>query len=127
ATSSVRQKIKSLVLIDAAVYRQRLPFHVAVLRVPFLSELILKYTTPSWRVKLVLNAAFWNRKLISRYRIERHAKSLDFPGSHWALIQTARQMLSIDLEAFARQIGNIDLRTLIVWGEKDRIVPVRQA
>jgi pimeloyl-ACP methyl ester carboxylesterase len=49
------------------------------------------------------------------------------PGSHNALVQTAKQILPDNHEGIIGQIKLINVPTLIVWGRNDPIIPLKNA
>lgn len=116
--------LSSMILIDAASYRQSLPSFIAILTVPILGVLS-QYLLPSRsQVRIVLKKAYFDDRLIPRASVEAYAKLLREPGGKYALRQTARQLIPPDLDALSAQYARIHLPTLIIWGRHDEIVPV---
>jgi pimeloyl-ACP methyl ester carboxylesterase len=124
--ASSTDRITSLVLIDAAAYPQRLPFFIAVLRWPILNHLVLQLPA-KWQARLILNTAFYDRRKVTEDRVERHAQFLHSPGSHTALITTAKQLLPQNADDFLKRLPTITVPALVIWGNQDRIIPVQNA
>jgi len=124
--ASSSDRIAGLVLIDAAAYPQRLPFFIAVLRWPVLNHLVLQLPA-TWQARLILKKAFYDPLKVTKNRIQRHAQFLYLPGSHTALITTAKQLLPQDPGELLKQLRTITVPTLVIWGNQDKIIPVQNA
>lgn len=118
--------IVGLVLIDSVGYPQPLPFFVNAMRNP-VTRFLVQLLTPEHRVKLVLNKAFEVKARITPDRVERYAFFLRLPGASTALARTAERVLPPDLESIAARFPEIHVPVLIIWGEKDRVVPPENA
>jgi pimeloyl-ACP methyl ester carboxylesterase len=119
--------IKHLVLLDAAGYKQPLPFFVGVLRIPGLRRVILKRIPPRAQVQVTLRRLFYNRHAVTNERVQRYARYLRLRGADQVLVDTAREVAAFDSKTFMQTIRNISLPTLIVWGEEDPAISVRNA
>ena len=118
---------KGLVLIDPAVYPQKFPSYIATLRRPVVNKLIFLLTSSSFRARYALNRAFYNKAAITPERIERYARFLDLPGAHDAFIAAARQIDRTDPTELVAHLGEVDGRTLVIWGAHDPVMPVANA
>ncbi|HEX6324083.1 MAG TPA: alpha/beta hydrolase [Vicinamibacterales bacterium] len=122
-----RDAVKALILIDAALYRQELPFFIEGLRVPLLNRLFLALTTPEFRARFTLRRIYRNQEAVTDERVERHARFLDAPGAREASIQVAMQINNLDFEKVERAVRAVRVPTLIVWGERDPVIPIANA
>jgi pimeloyl-ACP methyl ester carboxylesterase len=122
--STHRQRPKALVLIDAAVYPQDLPFFVSNLRRPLLNRLILNATSASFRARYTLTRVFRIQAAVTDDRVERYARFLDLPGSHGSFITAAKQIDAIDPEVVPAIAKSVDVPTLILWGSEDPVIPL---
>ncbi len=118
--------IAGLVLIDSAGYPQPLPLFVTALRNPF-TRPIAQLLPAGLKVRLVLEKAFEVKSQITPERIERYAFFLRLPGANFALARTAEFILPPDLDAITARYPEIEVPALIIWGEKDRVVPLENA
>lgn len=125
-TDSGQDSPKGLVLIDSAGYLQKLPFFVAAVRNP-ITRIISDLMPPDVRACYVLRRIFRVKERITPDRVHRYAFFLDRPGSRCALRQTARQILSSDVETLASRLPTMTVPTLILWGENDSVIPLNNA
>jgi pimeloyl-ACP methyl ester carboxylesterase len=119
---SVPARVDRLVLIDSAVYPQPLPFYISLLRIPILKKVIPHLLSADARVRLVLARGFYDNSKVTAGRVRRHAQFLDLPGSLHALIETAYQIIPDDIQLFLGKLKEVNIPTLIIWGEHDRII-----
>lgn len=121
------ERVEKLVLVDAVIndIPIRHPiFKLAGIRgigevvTPFLinSKALLKF-----RMKGTL--APENHELITRDRIESVIRPLSAADAHNSLLQTARNW---DADRIERDAHLINQQTLILWGEKDKIIPLSE-
>jgi pimeloyl-ACP methyl ester carboxylesterase len=119
--------ITRLVLIDTAGYQQPLPFFVGTLRIPILNYVVLRSTPARIRAKITLNHLFWAREHVTEERIKRYAQYFDLPGAHSSYIAAARHLVPSDHGEVVSRIASISIPTLILWGEHDAAIDVRNA
>lgn len=122
-----RDAVKALILIDAALYPQDLPFFIEGLRLPLLNRVFLALTTPEFRARFTLRRIFRNQEAVTAARVERHARFLDAPGARDAFIQVAEQIDDLDFDKTERAIRAVRVPTLIIWGEQDPVIPIANA
>lgn len=118
--------VVGLVLIDSVGYPQQPPFFISALRNPF-TRFFVRLLPARFKVRLVLERAFEVKSRITPDRIERYAFFLRSPGANFALARTAEQMLPPDLDTITTRFPEIELPALIIWGDKDRVVPLENA
>jgi pimeloyl-ACP methyl ester carboxylesterase len=118
------QRTAGLVLIDASVYEQGLPFFIVALRSEFARFLVYTFTTPDWRAGVVLKRAFASDSAVTPDRIRRYSKYFDLPGAHYAFERSAEQIVPPDVERLERDLSTIAVPTLAIWGAEDKIIPV---
>lgn len=105
-------RVRSLCLIDAIAYPQDLPFFLEILRTPVLGPAALNL--PSFVKDL---PAIFLPPGYARYYGRKRVRE--------ALIRTARLIDAESLAPYARRLKTIDLPTLVIWGRKDGVVPLR--
>jgi len=116
--------LSSLILIDAACYRQPMPLFIRVLRWPVAGPLVQALAPARLQVRTVLRLAYHDGGLIPDASIEAYAAPLRAPGGRAALRATAQQIVPADIDALVARYPTIDVPTLVVWGRHDRIVPL---
>jgi pimeloyl-ACP methyl ester carboxylesterase len=119
-------RIGSLVLIDAPATAQRLPFFIRPLANPLLSSL-LGAVPAHTSARYVLRRIVHDAKQVTGEQIERYARFQDLPGSLSAMSACARQIIPQRAHYPPARLDAIRTRTLILWGEQDRVVPRWQA
>jgi pimeloyl-ACP methyl ester carboxylesterase len=134
ALEMLRDRNKSLVdrliLIDALGFPEKVhfPLYINILRVPIVNRLVLNLTSEQFRARWVLKRVFFRRTLVTSERVCRYAQFFDMPGTHDAFIRTARQLGDkAENVQLPSQIVKIEISTLIIWGTKDRLIPLPQA
>lgn len=119
-------EIVALILIDSAGFSQKLPFFISSLRNP-VTRLVSRLLSPEYRVRLVLEYEMVVKSQITPARIERYAHFLRFPGTEFALAQTAKYIVPEDAESIAHRFAGIAAPTLLIWGENDPVIPLEHA
>jgi pimeloyl-ACP methyl ester carboxylesterase len=120
-------QISKLVLLDAPGYPQHFPFFITILRAPILNRLSLNLTPASTRARFILDHIFWDKTRVTNERVHRYAQFFDLPGSHDALVDSARQLVPSDPSILSGRISQIKVPTLILWGRRDPLVELWQA
>jgi len=117
-------RVKGLVLIDSAGYPQKLPWFVRLARVPVLNNLGARLLSPRFLTGMALRKCYYNRDKITDEMIDTYAYYGSLPGAREAVQQTALQIIPPDMAAMIAQYKTIRVPTLIIWGEKDKVVPL---
>ena len=120
-------RVDQLVLIDAAVYPQRLPFYMSLLKIPIVNRVIPHLMSADRQVKLALDKGFYDDSKVTADRVRRHAQFLTLPGSLHALIETANEIIPDDIQSFLGKLKEVSIPTLIIWGQQDQIISEKQA
>jgi pimeloyl-ACP methyl ester carboxylesterase len=112
-------RVRSLCLIDPVAYPQEFPFFFELLRVPVLGPLALNFPFSSIIPLSVLGAlpAISLPSQYSRYYARRRVRE--------ALIKTARLISAETLARYVRRLKTIDVPTLVIWGRRDPVVPLK--
>jgi pimeloyl-ACP methyl ester carboxylesterase len=113
-------RVRSLCLIDAVAYPQDLPFFVQILRTPILGPLALNLP---FFVDILPLPVLGPVPIISL--LPRYARYYARRRVREALIETARLINAEHLARYEQRIKTIHLPTLVIWGRKDRVVPLK--
>jgi pimeloyl-ACP methyl ester carboxylesterase len=117
--------VEKAVLIDSAAYPQKLPKFFRRLKSPLLGPLLLHLIPTRLQVRNTLGKVFSDPGVITPEHIERYTRYFSGKGTSYVLRATVR---SIDPEAYAgisEGYGKITVPVLIIWGEEDRVVKLR--
>lgn len=113
-----------LILIDPAVYIEKLPFLLFRLKEPFLKNLIIDFIPAKLIATISLRRMFVDKQRITKERINNYAYPLKIPGSKTSYKRTAIEMYPYIKDNIEPYIKNIKEKTLIIWGEKDPLIPL---
>jgi pimeloyl-ACP methyl ester carboxylesterase len=116
--------IKSLILIDSAAYKQKIPSFIAMLRIPVINKLILSILPDNFVVKWILKESFYDDKKITDEMIKTYVSLKRLPGAQYALIKTAEQLTLPHLDEITEKYKEIKAPVLIIWGREDEITPL---
>jgi pimeloyl-ACP methyl ester carboxylesterase len=122
-----KRRLAALVLCAPAALPQDLPLFVRALNLPLVGAFSFGLVPPRTlaRAGLLLNYAVKTR--IPKDAIEAYAAGLRPPGSAYALTQTVRQIVPENVVALTAELATIDVPTLLLWGERDRLIPFASA
>jgi pimeloyl-ACP methyl ester carboxylesterase len=112
-------RVRALCLIDPVAYPQEFPFYFEVLRMPVLGPLAVNFSF----VRVLLSAAA--RALPDTLPPPRYSRYYARKSVREALIDTARLVHAETLARYVRRFKSIEVPTLVLWGRRDRIVPLR--
>ena len=128
-------KVRGLVLIDAAGYPHQLPVHVHTLGsypgtlLTYAPILTLARTCgllrlATWRT---FRRCFHDRSKIPPELATVARAALETPNAAYAYHYSAQNLIPPDIATFHQRFGDITCPTLVLWGQQDRILPVRSA
>lgn len=120
---SYPERVTDLVLVDSAGYpilRPALVFRLA--RIPLLSTLLAR-ADPGPMVRRTLKAAYGDPRKVTPELIERYRLLALRQGNRAAFVERAR-VSQVDRSA---DISRVRVRTLVLWGRDDRLIPVTDA
>jgi pimeloyl-ACP methyl ester carboxylesterase len=116
-----------LVLIDSAAYKVELPFFVYYLRFPVIAPLMLKLISPEFQAEFTLKKLFYFDYRVTDERIGRYAFFVEMEGHNNTLLECADQIIPEKHEYYTSRYKNIDIPTLIIWGEDDNALKISSA
>ena len=117
-------RITRLVLLDSIAYPQNIPVFFRLLDVPLMSQLGVRMVPPSVQTRVALQIAYFDDSKIDPEEIELYAAPLKTAAGKHAIIHSARQIVPEDIDALSERYKTIELPTLILWCDHDRIVPL---
>ena len=118
-------RVSQLILVDSAGYppeggELRWPTRLA--RLPLVGDIAIYFKPQLW-VRLSLSRAYAESAKVTDELVKRTAELQRFPGNPEATLQRARTQRLLDPGPLKR----LNVPTLILWGGKDRWVPVTDA
>lgn len=119
-----RNSIRSLTLVDGLALPQRIPWLLQPAFSPRLGSFLTSLLPPRLIVRAVLRFAFYDGRRITEEMVRTYAKNLESEEGRHASLETARQMIPDDLEGTIEKYRQLTLPALLIWGRRDRIVPL---
>lgn len=124
-------KIRALVLEAAAGHLQQLPVYVQLLAQwpgrlllwPWLLRLCLRTGLARRLARRTFAQAFHDTSKIPADLVDVAVEVLQRPNTLYAYRESARNLIPADMDSFPERYRDIDIPTLILWGQQDRIVP----
>ena len=117
------ERLSRLVLI-AGAGMPCMPRHIGLGRIPVLGRIWVRYLPARSMVRYALKLAVYDQNTITASQVEAYAEPLTGKEARNALKKTVRQLLSLDVDAIIERYPELEVPTLLLWGEADRIVPL---
>ena len=117
-------RFSKLVLIDSGGYDKDLPGYLKLLRSVF-GLPVLKILGSKRVVTTVLKISYAQPGRITQAQIAAYAAPLNDKNGKYALSQMAKQAIPGNIKQIIAQYPNIKVPTLILWGDNDRVIPLR--
>lgn len=119
--------VEKMVLIDCAAYPQRIPKFFRRLRSPLFGPLFLRLMPARLLVRGMLEKVFFDPAAATPERCERYRGYLKGKGVPYVLRATVKAIDPAAYTRIAESYRTIETPTLILWGEEDRVIRVRNA
>jgi pimeloyl-ACP methyl ester carboxylesterase len=116
------RRLSNLILIDAGAYPDHLPSHLTILRVPIIGWLAVHLIPSKAQVRRVLRDSYYAPCKITREQIAAYARPIAAKGGRHALLQLGKKAIPPDIKEIIARYPTIKARTLILWGENDRLL-----
>jgi len=118
-------RLSKLILLDSAGYDELIPWYVKLLRTPVLGWLVVHLLSNKRLAKTVLKESYYNDNLITDAQVAAYAKPLGMKNGKYALLKAAKQAIPKDFEKLIAKYPTISVPTLIIWGDKDKVIPIK--
>ena len=118
-------RLSKLILIDSAGYNESLPWHFSLLKKPLVGWLSIHLMPRKAFTRRVLRFVYYDKSLITKEQITSFARPVKSPGARQALLETARQAIPKNIDELTQRYKDICVPTLIIWGEEDRVIPLK--
>lgn len=115
-------RVSQIILVDSAGENREAAWPTKVARLPLVGDIGIHFKPELW-VRRKLGEAYADPAMVTDERVKRTAELQRFPGNREATLQRARTQEPLDPTPLKR----LSLPTLILWGAKDRWVPVSDA
>lgn len=118
------KRVKRLILVDSIAYRQPLPFFFQLLKTPGIAEMGMRLVPPEVQTANALAHAFHEGKRVPADAVLHYAQPLHTPAGRHALTQTISKIMPDNIEDFTLRYRSIRLPALLIWCDRDTIVPL---
>ena len=117
-------RLKRLILVASAAYKQQLPPFVALAKYRRLVSTVLRILGTRFVIRHVLKSIVFDASAVSDDQVLGYAEPLSSLEAHRALIDTALAIVPPDLGEMTARFEELDVPTLVLWGRQDRVVPL---
>lgn len=117
------ERLTRLVLVAGAGV-PCMPRHVGLARIPLLGRIGLTLIPTRLLVVYTLRLAVFDRETITQTQIEAYTEPLMGRNARYVLRETIRQLIPDEMDSFLARYPDLDVPTLLLWGDSDRIVPL---
>lgn len=114
--------VGGLVLISAAVFRQRLPRFLGLARKRGLGELFLVAPPPRWALRAGIRTIVARKETVTPEQVEGYRAPLLPRDRRRAILRAARQITPDEAEELEKRYPELEVPALILWGEEDPVV-----
>jgi pimeloyl-ACP methyl ester carboxylesterase len=125
------KRVNKLVLVDNAGLGKEVTWTLRLMSLPLLGEL---FSYPSRRgIEIFFKLAVRNRALVTKDFVELYYDIFSQPGSQQWFLRILRQIVNIRgareeiLGPIMNNLQKITQPALIIWGVKDRVLPLKHA
>ena len=118
------ERVSHLILVDSSGYpgTGRVPLSIRLARLPVIGGIGI-YFKPDSHARETLLDVYADPAMVTPERVKRYAELQRFPGNRHATLMRVQMQDPLDPTTLKR----LDVPTLIVWGAKDKWVPVADA
>jgi pimeloyl-ACP methyl ester carboxylesterase len=123
----IEARVKKLVLIDTAGLFQKIPDFIDDLTVMSTHNPLLRLTDVNLISRMVLETTYYDKRKISDELIKEYADILRLKNAKECLIESAKQIAIANIRSFHKKMAALNLPTLLIWGEEDKIIDLEDA
>ena len=112
-----------LVVMSGPVFPQKLPPFLTLARTRGIGELLLMFPPPRWALRVGIRGIVVRKESVTQEQVDGYRTPLLHRGRRRAILRAARQIDPGEASTVAVRYSELDLPTLILWGEADPVVP----
>jgi len=116
------EKIKKMVLLDVAAYRQKRPYLLDLMQIPLLGKIGFYLLPAHYKVLEGYKFAYYDDSKIPKQMVDTLAKYMQMENAKYAFVRANDALIPDDIDAIEKRYGEIDIPTLILWGYDDVVI-----
>jgi pimeloyl-ACP methyl ester carboxylesterase len=120
-----RQRVDKLVLVSAAAMPNPLPLMAKFFNLPGIGEFLLNLKTDAFRKAALTDVFIHNKALVTDAYFENVTRAQKIRNTVEVGLKIQRANFFGMLGAEVRQLGDMDVPVLLVWGREDKATPLR--
>jgi len=121
----LRERLAGLVLVSAAVYPQQFPPFIRLARTRGVGDLFLLAPPPRWAIRMGLHGIVFDPDSIDDEQVTIQRAPYLALEQRRSLLRAARAIDPVAGASISGRLGTLRLPTLLIWGEEDRVIPVK--
>ncbi len=114
--------VRRLVLVDTVVFPMELPLEGKLALLPRLGPFVFKQLYRRTDLRRYLSKVFSTPELLDERAVDVYWDRLGRDGGRETAYAMLEQMTRLD--ALSERLGRVEAPTLVVWGDRDRLMPV---
>jgi pimeloyl-ACP methyl ester carboxylesterase len=114
-------RVRGLVLIDAAGYGIRWPGVLKIARWPFIGAVVTTFRG-RWITRRILRSTFADPSKVTEADVDQYYAPVPDPNFGRALRGVLREFR---FDSLGGRLARVQTPTLILWGDTDRLIPLR--
>ncbi len=124
-------KVEKLVLVDSAGFGREMAFIMRLATIPLVGEMMMQPSRMG--MAFVLKRCVYDQAVITDDLVDLYYKLDSSPEARMSILSVLRSSATIFggsadvLDPIIKNLGNIGVPTLIIWGRQDRILPFKHA
>jgi pimeloyl-ACP methyl ester carboxylesterase len=118
------EKVKKLVLIDAAGFMDEMPVPVRLAGLPGAAG-VARLFLGRWIIQDTLKQVYFDPASVTAEQVDAYYNRLRTENALGALTALGRSVSTISSEEYALRIPEIQVDTLIIWGRDDAWIPLQ--
>jgi pimeloyl-ACP methyl ester carboxylesterase len=122
--SNKQEFIGKLILLNCLCYTKQAPLYVNLLQLPILSSVFLRMIPARIKAKFMLEQTFFDHTKITQEDILIYESGYNRPGIETSITEGLSQIVPRNYGEVIDGYRKIEIPTLIVWGQQDRLIPI---
>ena len=123
---SIKNRLKGLILLDSAAYKDYLPLFARILKVPVLRNLVFVVMQPRrFIVRWAIRRIFYNKEKVTEDIVDAYLPYFYHKDARYVYVKTVEQLIPDNSAEMVSRFSGITLPVRIIWGENDKVIPLR--